>query len=333
MPLALQDIPALLQRFQKEVSKVIVGQEEVLEKIMIALLCRGHVLLIGVPGMAKTTMVNSFAQALSLKSNRIQFTPDLMPSDILGTEILQENKSTGQRELVYIRGPIFTQILLADEINRTPPKTQAALLQSMQEKIVTLFGRTEKLDEPFMVLATQNPIEQEGTYPLPEAQLDRFMFNIKVNYPTLDEEERILASTTRGEKPEVRKVLSGRAILNLQKLVGSVAVSEYVIKYISRLVRATRPKDDSAPEFVRELVDWGAGPRAGQFLIHGGKALAAMEGRFSVAIDDVKKVAIPVLRHRVSTNFQAQAEGMSNEDVITRLLKELPTPEIPKFER
>jgi MoxR-like ATPase len=246
--------------------------------------------------------------------------------------VLDEDEH-GKRNFRFVEGPIFSNILLADEINRTPPKTQAALLQAMQEREVSVGQTTYTLPEPFFTIATQNPIEQEGTYPLPEAQLDRFMFNIKVNYPTLEEEERILASTTRGEKPEVRKVLSGRAILNLQKLVGSVAVSEYIIKYVSRLVRATRPKDASAPEFVRELVDWGAGPRAGQFLIHGGKALAAMEGRFSVAIDDIKKVAVPVLRHRVSTNFQAQAEGMNNEDVIVRLLKELPVPEIPKFER
>ncbi|HVC92708.1 MAG TPA: MoxR family ATPase, partial [Pirellulales bacterium] len=311
---------------------VIIGQGDVIEQLFAAVFTRGHCLLEGVPGLAKTLMVSTLARILDVGFKRIQFTPDLMPSDITGTNVLDEDEH-GKRNFRFVEGPIFTNILLADEINRTPPKTQAALLQAMQEHEVSVGQTTYTLPEPFFTIATQNPIEQEGTYPLPEAQLDRFMFNIKVNYPTLDEEERILASTTRGEKPEVRKVLSGRAILNLQKLVGSVAVSEYIIKYASRLVRATRPKDDSAPEFVRELVDWGAGPRAGQFLIHGGKALAAMEGRFSVAIDDVRKVAIPVLRHRVSTNFQAQAEGMSNEDVITRLLKELPTPEIPKFER
>ena len=254
-----------------------------------------------------------------------------MPSDITGTNVLEEDEQ-GRRNFRFVEGPIFTNILLADEINRTPPKTQAALLQAMQEREVSVGQQTYNLPEPFFTIATQNPIEQEGTYPLPEAQLDRFMFNIKVNYPTLAEEEQILAATTRGEKPEVRRVLSGKAIVNLQKLVGSVAVSEYIIKYVSRLVRATRPKDESAPDFVKELVDWGAGPRAGQFLIHGGKALAAMEGRFSVAIDDIKKVAIAVLRHRVSTNFQAQAEGMTTEDVIKRLLVLIPTPEIPKFQ-
>jgi len=328
----LQEFSHHRRLMQEELQKVIIGQGDVIEQLFAAVFTRGHCLLEGVPGLAKTLMVSTLARILDVGFKRIQFTPDLMPSDITGTNVLDEDEH-GKRNFRFVEGPIFTNILLADEINRTPPKTQAALLQAMQEHEVSVGQTTYTLPEPFFTIATQNPIEQEGTYPLPEAQLDRFMFNIKVNYPTLDEEERILASTTRGEKPEVRKVLSGRAILNLQKLVGSVAVSEYIIKYASRLVRATRPKDDSAPEFVRELVDWGAGPRAGQFLIHGGKALAAMEGRFSVAIDDVRKVAIPVLRHRVSTNFQAQAEGMSNEDVITRLLKELPTPEIPKFER
>jgi MoxR-like ATPase len=222
---------------------------------------------------------------------------------------------------------------LADEINRTPPKTQAALLQAMQEREVTVGQTTYQLPDPFFTIATQNPIEQEGTYPLPEAQLDRFMFNIKIDYPSLGEEEKILATTTRNERTEIRKILSGKLIVNLQKLVNSVAVSQYIIQYVARLVRATRPRDESAPKFVQELVDWGAGPRAGQYLIHGGKALAAMEGRFSVAIDDIRACAIPVLRHRISTNFQAQAEGMTNEDIINRLVKELPTPPIEKFEK
>ncbi|MBN2295528.1 MAG: MoxR family ATPase, partial [Pirellulales bacterium] len=252
-------------------------------------------------------------------------------SDITGTNVLEEEES-GRRNFRFVEGPIFTNILLADEINRTPPKTQAALLQAMQEREVTVGQETYNLPEPFFTIATQNPIEQEGTYPLPEAQLDRFMFNIKVDYPSVDEEERILASTTRSEKVEIRKVLSGKAIVNLQKLVGSVAVSQYIVQYVSRLVRATRPKDESAPEYVKELVDWGAGPRAGQFLIHGGKALAAMEGRFSVAIEDVQKVAVPVLRHRISTNFQAQAEGLTTEDLIERLIRETPPPVIPKYE-
>jgi MoxR-like ATPase len=253
-----------------------------------------------------------------------------MPSDITGTNVLDEDER-GRREFRFVEGPVFTNILLADEINRTPPKTQAALLQAMQEREVTVGQSTYALPDPFFTIATQNPIEQEGTYPLPEAQLDRFMFNIKVDYPSKSEEEQILAATTRQDRPEVAKVLSQRAILNLQKLVGSVAVSEHIIKYAAALIRATRPKDESAPKFVRDLVDWGAGPRAGQFLIHGGKALAAMDGRFSVAIDDVQKVAVPVLRHRLSTNFQAQAEGLTTEDVVTRLLAEIPVPEVPKF--
>jgi MoxR-like ATPase len=326
----LQEFSQHRRLMQEELQKVIVGQDEVIEQIFAAIFTRGHCLLVGVPGLAKTLMVSTLAKILDIQFKRIQFTPDLMPSDITGTNVLEEDEH-GRRQFRFVEGPIFTNILLADEINRTPPKTQAALLQAMQEREVTVGQTTYNLPEPFFTIATQNPIEQEGTYPLPEAQLDRFMFNIKVDYPTAAEEERILSSTTRGEKPEIRKVLSGKAILNLQKLVGSVAVSEYIIKYVATLVRATRPKSDDAPEFVRELVDWGAGPRAGQFLIHGGKALAAMEGRFSVSIDDVKKVAVPVLRHRVATNFQAQAEGLSTDDVIRRLLKEIPAPEIPKF--
>jgi MoxR-like ATPase len=320
------------QVMQEELQKVIVGQNEVIEQLFAAVFTRGHCLLEGVPGLAKTLMVSTLARILDVGFKRIQFTPDLMPSDITGTSVLEEDEH-GRRNFRFVEGPIFTNILLADEINRTPPKTQAALLQAMQEREVSVGHTTYQVPDPFFVIATQNPIEQEGTYPLPEAQLDRFMFNIKVGYPSLPEEEQILSSTTRSEKPEVRKVLSGRAIVNLQKLVGSVAVSEYIIKYVARLVRATRPKDETAPQFVRDLVDWGAGPRAGQFLIYGGKALAAMEGRFSVAIDDVQKIATPVLRHRLSTNFQAQAEGMTSESIIERLLQEIPAPEIPKFEK
>jgi MoxR-like ATPase len=317
---------------QEELQKIIVGQDEVIEQIFAAIFTRGHCLLVGVPGLAKTLMVSTLARILDIQFKRIQFTPDLMPSDITGTNILEEDDQ-GRRNFRFVEGPIFTNILLADEINRTPPKTQAALLQAMQEREATVGQTTYPLPEPFFTIATQNPIEQEGTYPLPEAQLDRFMFNIKVDYPSAEEEERILATTTRSEKVEVRKVLSGKAILNVQKLVGSVAVTQYVVQYVSRLVRATRPKDPTAPEFVRELVDWGAGPRAGQFLILGGKSLAAMEGRFSVAIEDVQKIAVPVLRHRISANFQAQAEGMTPEDIIQRLIKEIPPPVIPKFEK
>src|SRR6187401_1480231 len=326
----LQEFAQHRQLMQQELQKVIVGQNDVIEQLFAAIFTRGHCLLEGVPGLAKTLMVSTRARILDVGFKRIQFTPDLMPSDITGTNVLEEDDA-GKRNFRFVEGPVFTNILLADEINRTPPKTQAALLQAMQEREVTVGRQTYELPDPFFVIATQNPIEQEGTYPLPEAQLDRFMFNIKIGYPTSDEEEKILSQTTRTEKVEVRKILSSRAIVNLQKLVHSVAVSEYIVKYVARLVRATRPKDESAPEFVKELVDWGAGPRAGQFLINGGKALAAMDGRFSVAIDDVQKCAVPVLRHRISTNFQAQAEGMSTEDLVARLIKEIPLPVIPKF--
>ncbi len=326
----LQDFSQRRDVMQAELQKVIVGQDEVIEQLFAAIFTGGHCLLEGVPGLAKTLMVSTLARILDVGFKRIQFTPDLMPSDITGTNVLEEDES-GRREFRFVEGPIFTNILLADEINRTPPKTQAALLQAMQERQVTVGRNTYDLPEPFFTIATQNPIEQEGTYPLPEAQLDRFMFNIKVGYPTADEEEQILTATTRKEKVEVRKILSARAIVNLQKLVNSVAVSEHVIKYVSRLVRATRPRDESAPEFVRELVDWGAGPRAGQFLLQGGKALAAMEGKFSVGVAHVQKIAVPVLRHRVSTNFQAQAEGMTTEDVVNRLLEEVEEPAAQKF--
>lgn len=328
----LQEFTQHRERMRQELQRIIVGQHEVIEQLFAAIFTRGHCLLEGVPGLAKTLMVSSLARILDVGFKRIQFTPDLMPSDITGTSVLEEDDQ-GRREFRFVEGPIFTSILLADEINRTPPKTQAALLQAMQEREVTIGRTTYALPDPFFTIATQNPIEQEGTYPLPEAQLDRFMFNIKIGYPSSEEEERILAVTTRNEKVEVNKVLSGRAIVNLQKLVSSVAVSEYIVKYAAKLVRATRPSDSTAPEFVRELVDWGAGPRAGQFLINGGKAIAAMDGRFSVAVDDLKKIAVPVLRHRISTNFQAQAEGMTSESVIARLLEEVEEPEIEKFSR
>jgi MoxR-like ATPase len=314
-----------------ELGKVIIGQREVIEQILAAIFTRGHVLLVGVPGLAKTLMVSSIARILDVSFKRIQFTPDLMPSDITGTNVLEEPEA-GRRTFRFVQGPIFTNILLADEINRTPPKTQAALLQAMQEREVTVGQETMHLPEPFFVIATQNPIEQEGTYPLPEAQLDRFMFDIRVGYPTLEEEERILSATTKGETAELKKVLSGRAILNLQKLVTSVPISDYVVKYVARLVRATRPGDTQAPQFIKDLVDWGAGPRAGQNLILGGKAMAAMDGRFSVSLDDIRKVAVPVLRHRISTNFQAQAEGQTTDSVIKKLIAEIREPELPKYD-
>jgi MoxR-like ATPase len=315
-----------------ELGRVIVGQREVIEQILAAIFTRGHVLLVGVPGLAKTLMVSSIARILDVGFKRIQFTPDLMPSDITGTNVLEEPEA-GRRAFRFVPGPIFSNIILADEINRTPPKTQAALLQAMQEREVTVGQETMHLPEPFFVIATQNPIEQEGTYPLPEAQLDRFMFDIRVGYPTLEEEERILSATTKGDHPELKKVLSGKAIVNLQKLVTSVPISDYAVKYVARLVRATRPGDPQSPQFIKDLVDWGAGPRAGQNLILGGKAMAAMDGRFSVSLDDVRKVAIPVLRHRISTNFQAQAEGQTTDDVVRRLIAEIREPEVPKYER
>ena len=328
----LQEFSQQRRLMQEELQKVIVGQAEVIEQLFAAIFTRGHCLLVGVPGLAKTLMVSTLARLLDIQFKRIQFTPDLMPSDITGTNVLEEDER-GRRNFRFMQGPVFANIVLADEINRTPPKTQAALLQAMQEREVTVGQTTYPLPDPFFTIATQNPIEQEGTYPLPEAQLDRFMFNIKVDYPSAEEEEKILATTTRSEKVEVRKVLSGKAILNVQKLVGSVAVTHYIVEYVSRLVRATRPKDPTAPTFIREMVDWGAGPRAGQFLILGGKSLAAMDGRFSVSLEDVQKIAIPVLRHRISTNFQAQAEGQTSEDLIQRLIRETPPPVIPKFER
>ena len=326
----LQEFSQHRRLMQEELQKVIIGQAEVIEQIFAAIFTRGHCLLVGVPGLAKTLMVSTLAKILDIQFKRIQFTPDLMPSDITGTNVLEEDE-TGGGDFRFVEGPIFTCILLADEINRTPPKTQAALLQAMQEREVTVGQKTYPLPEPFFTIATQNPIEQEGTYPLPEAQLDRFMFNIKVDYPSSEEEERILASTTRGEQIEVRKVLSGKAILNLQSW--SQGGGERVHRAV-RLAAGSRDaaEDASAPKFVQELVDWGAGPRAGQFLIQGGKALAAMDGRFSVALEDVQKIAEPVLRHRISTNFQAQAEGMSTEDLIARLIRETPPPVIPKYE-
>ena len=316
---------------KQELQKVIIGQDEVIEQLFAAVFTGGHCLLEGVPGLAKTMMVSTLAKILDASFNRIQFTPDLMPSDITGTNVLEED-DRGKRSFRFVEGPIFSNILLADEINRTPPKTQSALLQAMQERQITVGGATYDLPSPFFTIATQNPIEQEGTYPLPEAQLDRFMFNIKVGYPSLSEEEEILTATTRNEKPVVKKVLSARAIINLQKLVNRVAVSEQIVRYVAKLVRATRPTNEDSPDFIKELIDWGAGPRAGQFLIQGGKAIAAMDGRFSIAIDDVKRIAIPVLRHRLSANFQAQAEGMTTDDIVLRLLEEIPLPTAEKYE-
>lgn len=315
---------------RSELSKVIVGQSETIEQLLASIYTRGHCLLEGVPGLAKTLIVSTLASILDVSFKRIQFTPDLMPSDITGTQVLEEDEH-GKRQFRFVEGPIFTNILLADEINRTPPKTQAALLEAMQERQVTVGRDTYALPKPFFTIATQNPIEQEGTYPLPEAQLDRFMFNIKLDYPSAAEEEQILTATTRGETPTVNKVLSARAILNVQQLVTSVAVNPFVIRYVTMLVRATRPADATAPSYVRELVDFGAGPRAGQNLIAGAKAMAAMEGRFSVDVADVRRIALPVLRHRIGTNFQATAEGMNSDSVVSRLLEDIQPPKPEKL--
>lgn len=337
-----RDFDDFLEKFRKhrelmteELHKVIIGQDGVIEQILAAIFTGGHCLLVGVPGLAKTLLVSTIARVLDVKFKRIQFTPDLMPSDITGTNVLDESALEGgqvQRNFRFVEGPVFTNILLADEINRTPPKTQAALLQSMQEREVTIGQQTYSLPDPFFVIATQNPIEQEGTYPLPEAQLDRFMFNIKVDYPSLQEEERILDTTSRGEKPEIRKVLSAKAIQFLQRQIGQIQVTPLTVNYAARLVRATRPADDQTPKWIKELIDWGAGPRAGQYLLSGGKAMAAMDGRPSVSVADIRKVAVPVLRHRISPNFQAQAEGLKPEDIIERLLKEIPEPPVPKYQ-
>ncbi len=320
MPIALEEIPGILKSFKNEVAKVIVGQDEVLEKILIALLTRGHVLLIGVPGMAKTTMVNSFAEALNLKFNRIQFTPDLMPSDILGTEILQENKNSGARELIFIHGPVFTQILLADEINRTPPKTQAALLQSMQEKIVTVFGRTEKLEEPFMVLATQNPIEQEGTYPLPEAQLDRFLFSLQLEYPTLEQELAIVKKHTGKLTEKIKPVLNREQILDLQEKVLIMSVPDHIFELAVKWIRATRPSAENPNKDINKYVKWGAGPRAIQFFILAAKARALINGRPTPIEADLKHLFKSVLNHRVLLNFQAEADNITIDILLDRLI-------------
>jgi len=306
-----------------EIGKVIVGQERVIEEVLIALFSRGHCLLVGVPGLAKTLLIGTLADILHLEFNRIQFTPDLMPSDITGTDILQEDAATGKRKFQFLQGPIFTNILLADEINRTPPKTQAALLQSMQEYKVTAGGTTYSLDLPFFVLATQNPIEQEGTYPLPEAQLDRFMLNIDIPYPPFEDEVQIVMQTTSVGKPSPQKVMDGRAILYYQELVRRVPASPFVVEYAVSLSQRSRPQNPSAPQLIKDYVEWGAGPRASQYLILGAKARTILQGRYAVSIDDIQALARSVLRHRIIPNFKAQAEGLSSLDIIARLLSEV----------
>jgi len=307
-----------------ELRKTIVGMDDVINEMMIAIFARGHCLLVGVPGLAKTLLVSSLAETMSLSFKRIQFTPDLMPSDITGTELLQEDPETHERRFKFQKGPVFTNLLLADEINRTPPKTQAALLEAMQEKTISSGGEDFKLDEPFFVLATQNPIEQEGTYPLPEAQLDRFLFNIMVKYPSKSEELDIMRSVTNDEEPKLKEVVDGPTILEFQHLVRRIPVADHVFEYAAALVRATRPDEPDAPEFVKKLMSWGAGPRASLNLILAGKARAALRGRCHVSTDDVREVCLPILRHRVIPNFAARSEKMTSDSLIEKLLEEIP---------
>jgi MoxR-like ATPase len=324
---AVRELSAAYERMTEQIGKVIVGQKDVVEQLLMALFSRGHCLLVGVPGLAKTLLVSTVSKILHLSFKRIQFTPDLMPSDITGTDILQDDPETGRRKFVFLPGPIFANMILADEINRTPPKTQAALLEAMQEHHVTAGGHTYRLPEPFFVLATQNPIEQEGTYPLPEAQLDRFMFNIVVSYPDRGEELEIMKRTTSTARVELESLLTGEQILRLQEVVRQVVVADHVFAYAADLVRATRPRESGAPKFVPELVAWGAGPRASQYLILGGKARAILHGRLHVTTDDIRHVAYPVLRHRLVTTFNADAEGVTTDDIIDRLIKAVPLPQ------
>ena len=312
------------QRIRTQVGRIVVGQDEVIEQLLIAILARGHCLLEGVPGLAKTLMVRSLAETMNLTFHRIQFTPDLMPADITGTDIIQENRETGHRDLVFEKGPIFSQMLLADEINRTPPKTQAALLEAMQEHEVTVGGTTYTLEEPFFVLATQNPIEQEGTYPLPEAQRDRFLFNVIVNYPNRDQEAEIIDRTTSTISEKLEAVVTGEEIIECQETVRLVPLPDHVKNYVLDLVRSARPKEESSAGWVKELIDWGPGPRACQQLVLGAKARALLQGRHHVTLDDVQALAYPVLRHRIVPTFNAEAEGVTVDDLIRRLLAEVP---------
>ena len=323
----LQELARLEEAHAKvkaQIGRVIVGQEEIVDQLLVAIFSQGHCILEGVPGLAKTLMVSTLAASLQLSFHRIQFTPDLLPSDITGTEVIEENRTTGERELRFLRGPVFANVVLADEINRTPPKTQAALLEAMQEKQVTIGGERHVLALPFFVLATQNPIEQEGTYPLPEAQQDRFMFKLFVRYPSYDEEYRIAETTTAIFSTDVDEVLSGDEILALQSIVRRVPVPAHVIHYVLRLVRATRVREPGVPDFINEWVSWGAGPRAAQYLLLGGKARAALDGRTFVTTDDVRAVAYPVLRHRIIVNFNAESEGVTTDTIVDKLIETTP---------
>jgi MoxR-like ATPase len=312
------------KRIRKELGKAIVGQDRVIEELLIAIFARGHCLLVGVPGLAKTLMIRTLADSLTLSFSRIQFTPDLMPSDITGTEVLQEDKATGQRMFKFLHGPLFANVILADEINRTPPKTQAALLEAMQERQVTVGGARHRLPDPFFVLATQNPIEQEGTYPLPEAQQDRFMFNIIVDYPEEEEEFRIVEMTTTTHQPQLTRVLSATDILEMQDIVRKVPVAPYVIRYAMKFTRLTRKDKGEVPDFIKEYVTWGAGPRASQFLVLAAKARAVLHGRYYVSCEDIRAVAPAVLRHRIITNFNAEAEGIKPDEIVRRLSDIIP---------
>ncbi|MFQ5429261.1 MAG: AAA family ATPase [Phycisphaerae bacterium] len=329
---AIETLAASRERILGELRKVIVGQTEVVDQLLVCLFARGHCILEGVPGLAKTRAISSLARTLSLSFNRIQFTPDLMPSDITGTEIIEEDKSTGTRQLRFVQGPVFANVVLADEINRTPPKTQAALLEAMQENQVTAAGFTHKLPQPFFVLATQNPIEQEGTYPLPEAQLDRFMFKVLVDYPSEEEELRIIGMTTSPEAEDLSRVFSGPDILALQEVVRRVPCAEHVMRYAMRLVRSSRPHGAGVPQFISDFVSWGAGPRASQNLVIAAKAMAILDGRFCVSIEDIRAVAHPVLRHRLVTNFNAEVDGVTSDQIVDWLLRDTPHSETPDLD-
>jgi MoxR-like ATPase len=330
---AVEKLQQGYHNMRSELGKVIVGQEAVIEELLIALFCRGHTLLVGVPGLAKTLLISTLAKTLGLSFNRIQFTPDLMPSDITGTEVIEEDKTTGGRVLRFVRGPIFANVILADEVNRTPPKTQAALLEAMQEHQVTAGGKQHRLPQPFFVLATQNPIEQEGTYPLPEAQLDRFMFNINVGYPTEEEEFQIVRLTTMGRDIKLQHVLSGEEIIALQEIVRKVPVADHVIRYALQFSRLTRVSEGGVPDFVKDFVGWGAGPRASQYLILAGKARALLKGRYHVSTEDIRQVALPVLRHRIVTNFNAEAEGVKSDTIVKKLMDFIPRQQYDELDK
>src|SRR4051812_38787818 len=344
---AVEKLQKGYHNMRAELGKVIVGQEAVIEELLIALFCRGHAMLEGVPGLAKTLLISTLSRTLGLSFNRIQFTPDLMPSDITGTEVIEEDKSNGQHVLRFVRGPVFANVILADEINRTPPKTQAALLEAMQEHQVTAGGKMHRLPQPFFVLATQNPIEQEGTYPLPEAQLDRFMFNINVGYPTEEEEFQIVRLTTAGREFNLQHVLSGDEVMQLQDVVRKVPVADHVIRYALQFSRLTRKMDamgigatggaaatgSQMPDFVRDYVAWGAGPRASQYLVLAGKARALLKGRYHVSTEDIRQVALPVLRHRIVTNFNAEAEGIKSDSIVKKLIDFIPRQQYDELDR